>query len=77
MRDIDLRGQRCPVLTMKLRGAMKSVQAGEQVRVLYDDPKGLTDLQAYAASSGNAMEVAPSHLSHDHDMVFITKKGVP
>lgn len=49
---VDARGHRCPVPTLRLQRAVDGLAAGEQVRLLADDPMARIDVPHFAASRG-------------------------
>ena len=51
-REIDARGHRCPVPTLRLRRALESLPAGGRVRLIADDPMARIDVPHFAASIG-------------------------
>ena len=50
--EIDARGHRCPVPTLRLRRALEDVQPGGLVRLLADDPLARVDVPHFAAQRG-------------------------
>ena len=51
---IDTRGLSCPLPVLKVRKAMRTVEAGRTVRVLATDPLADQDLRSYCEVSGCA-----------------------
>ena len=47
MRELDCRGQRCPLPIIKLAKLMPSVDVGDTVRLLADDPAAENDVPAW------------------------------
>jgi tRNA 2-thiouridine synthesizing protein A len=51
-KQIDARGHRCPVPTLRLRRALEGSTPGEVVRLLADDPLARVDVPHFAAQAG-------------------------
>ena len=51
--EIDARGHRCPVPTLKLRKALETMLAGSTVRLIADDPMARIDVPHFAAEAGH------------------------
>lgn len=50
--EVDARGHRCPVPTLRLRRALEHVAPGGVVRLLADDPLARVDVPHFAAQAG-------------------------
>lgn len=50
--QIDARGHRCPVPTLRLRRALEAAAPGAVVRLLADDPLARVDVPHFAAQRG-------------------------
>ncbi|WP_397419168.1 sulfurtransferase TusA family protein [Phenylobacterium sp.] len=50
--EVDARGHRCPVPTLRLRRAMEAAPAGATVRLLADDPLARIDVPHFAGQFG-------------------------
>ena len=50
--EVDARGHRCPVPTLRLRRALEAAPAGAVVRLLADDPMAKVDVPHFAAQGG-------------------------
>jgi tRNA 2-thiouridine synthesizing protein A len=53
--QIDARGHRCPVPTLRLRRALEAAPPGAVVRLLADDPLARVDVPHFAAQQGLAV----------------------
>nr|WP_299844883.1 sulfurtransferase TusA family protein [uncultured Roseovarius sp.] len=53
--EIDARGLLCPLPVLKLAKRMKSLAAGDQARLLADDPAAVVDVPHYCAESGHEL----------------------
>ena len=51
-KQIDARGHRCPVPTLRLRRALETSTPGDVVRLLADDPLAQVDVPHFAAQAG-------------------------
>ena len=49
--EVDARGHRCPVPTLRLRRALEAAPAGAVVRLLADDPMARVDVPHFAAQA--------------------------
>lgn len=50
--EVDARGHRCPVPTLRLRRAVEAAPIGAEVRLLADDPLALVDIPHFARQAG-------------------------
>ena len=50
--EVDARGHRCPVPTLRLRKALEATPPGGRVRLLADDPMARIDVPHFAAEVG-------------------------
>jgi tRNA 2-thiouridine synthesizing protein A len=50
--QLDARGHRCPVPTLRLRRALEAAPAGGRVRLVADDPLARIDVPHFAVSVG-------------------------
>jgi tRNA 2-thiouridine synthesizing protein A len=58
--EVDARGHRCPVPTLRLRRALQEAGQGAVVRLLADDPLARLDVPHFAAGSGlELLDVEP------------------
>ena len=56
--EVDARGHRCPVPTLRLRRALEGCKSGAVVRLLADDPLARLDVPHFAAGQDlDLMEV--------------------
>lgn len=51
---VDALGLKCPLPLLKAHKALKSLAAGEVLRVLTSDPISVSDFQSFCAESGDA-----------------------
>ena len=57
MKEVNCLGMRCPLPIIAVGKEIKSVVAGELIRLLADDPATELDLRAWARMTGNQVEV--------------------
>lgn len=57
MKELNCLGMRCPLPIIVLGKEIRSVFAGESIRLLSDDPATELDLRAWARMTGNQIEV--------------------
>ena len=69
--EVDARGHRCPVPTLRLRRALETLQPGGAVRLLADDPMAQLDVPHFA-SQANARLVSVEAL--DRGWAFTVRK---
>ncbi len=53
--ELDARGLTCPLPVMRAAKIMLAMKAGQTLRVLATDPATVSDFDAYARGSGNAL----------------------
>jgi TusA-related sulfurtransferase len=64
IRSIDARGLRCPVNWARAKSVLESVQPGEHVEVLVDDPRSERDLPIAAEAEGYSVVSIESFATH-------------
>lgn len=57
MKELNCLGMRCPLPIIALSKEIRSVFAGDSIRLLSDDPATELDLRAWARMTGNQVEV--------------------
>ena len=53
--EVDARGHRCPVPTLRLRRALAAAAEGACVRLLADDPLARVDVPHFAREGGHTL----------------------
>lgn len=53
--EVDARGHRCPVPTLRLRRALEGAASGAVLRLLADDPMAKIDVPHFASESGHEL----------------------
>jgi len=69
---MDLKGLACPMPVVKVSKGIKEVEVGQVVQAISTDPGSLTDIPAWARTSGN--EVLKTEQSDD-EIVFYIKRS--
>ncbi|AGZ40165.1 sulfurtransferase TusA family protein [Actinoplanes friuliensis] len=65
MIEVDSRGRRCPLPIIDLARKMPSVEVGEVVRVLADDPAAANDIPAWCRMKGQEYLGSPAPDTYD------------
>jgi len=55
---LDARGLSCPLPLLKARQALNSMECGQWLEVLANDPGSLEDFQVFARQSGDHLQAA-------------------
>jgi tRNA 2-thiouridine synthesizing protein A len=63
--EVDSRGRRCPLPIIDLARKMPSVEVGEVVRVLADDPAAANDIPAWCRMKGQEYLGSPAPDTYD------------
>lgn len=71
--NIDLRGVRCPLTTIRLKRAIKGLPPGTVVEVTTDDKEAKTDIPALLKTAGHVL--VQHTLQGNHDVYEIRLKS--
>ena len=71
--ELDARGLTCPLPVMRAAKIMLAMKAGQTLRVLATDPATVSDFDAYARGSGNAL--LESKKTNGGDFEFLLKRA--
>jgi tRNA 2-thiouridine synthesizing protein A len=71
--ELDARKLTCPLPVMRAAKIMLAMKAGQTLRVLATDPATVTDFDAYARGSGNAL--LESKKTPEGDFEFLLKRA--
>lgn len=71
--EIDARGLLCPLPVLKLAKRIKSLEPGDMVRLLADDPAAIVDVPHYAAESGH--DLVETSDADDHQVYVLRKSA--
>jgi tRNA 2-thiouridine synthesizing protein A len=72
LRQLDLRGLKCPLPVLRTRKAMSSVAPGDTLRVECTDPLAVIDIPHFVTESGH---VLVEQASGDGFYTFVIRKG--
>ena len=62
---LDCRGQRCPLPVIALARATPTVEPGETIRVVADDPAAAVDIPAWCRLRGQEYVGSPDEHAYD------------
>ena len=71
--EIDARGLLCPLPVLKLAKRMKSLTAGDCVKLITDDPAAVVDVPHFCAESGH--ELLEAIDVEGHQSFLVRKAG--
>lgn len=71
--EFDARGLTCPLPVMRAAKIMLAMKAGQTLRVLATDPATVSDFDAYARGSGNALLESKKNAKGDFE--FLLKRA--
>ena len=71
MIEIDARGMLCPLPVLKLAKRIKALEAGDQVRLMADDPAAVVDVPHYCRETGHALISVSEAAGHQ---VYLIRK---
>lgn len=57
MKELNCLGMKCPLPIISIGKEIKTIVAGESIRLLCDDPASELDLRAWARMTGNQVKV--------------------
>lgn len=75
MIEVDARGHRCPIPTLRLRRALEAAPAGAEVALLADDPLARVDVPHFARERG--LELVSAEAEGAAVRFVIRKPGTP
>ncbi|WP_306114525.1 MULTISPECIES: sulfurtransferase TusA family protein [unclassified Roseovarius] len=71
--EIDARGLLCPLPVLKLAKRIKSLDPGDEVRLLADDPAAVVDVPHYAGETGHTLVSTEDGTDHQ---IYVLRKSV-
>lgn len=71
---LDLRGYRCPIPVLKARKRLETMEAGQRLEILADDPMAKIDMPHFCAEAGHVLESAAER---DGAILFVIRKASP
>ena len=72
-RVLDARGLLCPMPVVKAAKEMKALEAGQVLKILATDRGSITDVPAWAQSTGNT--IVEQHTEGDTFVFYVRKAG--
>jgi tRNA 2-thiouridine synthesizing protein A len=72
-RLLDARGLYCPMPVVKAGRELKSLEPGQVLKVLVNDPAARTDFPAWVEDTGK--ELVEANEAPDGSFVFLVRKG--
>jgi len=70
---LDCRGLVCPEPILKIKSAMKTVDAGQTVRMESTDPGSVSDMESWARQTGNS--IVEQSRKGDTFIFYVRKNG--
>ena len=70
--DLDVRGLLCPLPVLKARKRLLSMDAGERLTMLADDPAALIDVPHFCAEAGHRLI---EQSDRDDSQLYVIEKG--
>jgi tRNA 2-thiouridine synthesizing protein A len=70
--QLDLRGYRCPIPALKARKRLETMELGERLEILADDPVAKIDMPHFCAEAGHVLEHAAER---GGTFAFVIRKG--
>jgi tRNA 2-thiouridine synthesizing protein A len=58
MEELDTTGLKCPLPVLKAKKALKSLSAGERLKVIATDPGAMKDFHHFCEATGDTLESA-------------------
>ena len=82
-RELNARGQRCPLPVIRLGALLKDLPPGEEVVLLATDPAARSDVAAFCRMRGHDLvsvedrpgEGGPAHASHPAYTAYRVRRG--
>lgn len=71
-REVDARGEKCPVPILKAKKALATMETGEIVRVFATDPAAVGDFQFFATQTGNTL--IEQHEENGEYVLYLKRK---
>lgn len=69
---VDASGLKCPLPVLKTRKVIKSLRAGDKIRVISTDPASPLDFKHFCNTAGHELE---SIEEDDDKIIFMIQKG--
>ena len=72
MRELDTSGLKCPLPVLKAKKALRSMETGDQLRVVSTDPSSVQDFADYCDNAGHTLMVSDAG---DTLFTYVIEKG--
>ena len=72
MQELDTSGLKCPLPVLKAKKALRTMEKGEQIRVVSTDPSSVQDFADYCTNAGHILLVTESA---DISYIYLIEKG--
>ena len=72
MRELDTSGLKCPLPVLKAKKALRSMETGDQVRVVSSDPSAVQVFADYCDNAGHTLLVSDAR---DTLFTYLIEKG--
>ena len=69
MEELDLRGLKCPLPALMARRTLATLEPGETIRVLADDPLSVVDVPHMCGEEGHALLEKESVAGHHRFLI--------
>ncbi len=69
---LDTRGLKCPLPVLKARKRLKSMEKGDRLTMLADDPMAVVDVPHFCAEAGH--DLIEHVVTPDHGDLYIIEK---
>ena len=70
--DLDARGLLCPLPVLKARKRLQTLQSGQVLRMIADDPAAIIDVPHFCAESGHSLI---STAEDDTGQIYLIRKA--
>ena len=74
MRELDTSGLKCPLPVLKAKKALRSMETGDQLRVVSTDPSSVQDFADYCDNAGHTLLISDAG---DTLFTYVIEKGEP
>ncbi len=72
MRELDTSGLKCPLPVLKAKKALRSMETGDQLRVVSTDPSSVQDFADYCDNAGHTLLLCDAR---DTLFTYVIEKG--
>ena len=72
MQELDTSGLKCPLPVLKAKKALRTMEKGEQIRVVSTDPSSVQDFADYCDNAGHTLLLSDAR---DTLFTYVIEKG--